>query len=67
MQAHAGDSGVYVRSMATRGQLGGLARATGDAVLVLDAAGHDVVVIETVGVWARERSISPGRRTSRSS
>ena len=38
MQAHAGDSGVYVRSMATRGHLGGLARATGDAVLVLEPA-----------------------------
>ena len=58
MQAHAGDSGVYVRSMATRGHLGGLARATGDAVLVLDAAGHDVVVIETVGVGQGEVDIA---------
>ncbi len=58
MQAHAGDSGVYVRSMATRGHLGGLAQATGDAVLVLDAAGHDVVVIETVGVGQGEVDIA---------
>ena len=58
MQTHAGDSGVYVRSMATRGHLGGLARATGDAVLVLDAAGHDVVVIETVGVGQGEVDIA---------
>ncbi|HEY6212910.1 MAG TPA: hypothetical protein VIW45_11525, partial [Vicinamibacterales bacterium] len=43
MQAHAGDEGVFIRSMATRGHLGGLARATGDAALVLDAAGKDVV------------------------
>ena len=50
MQTHAADSGVFIRSMATRGHLGGLSRATGDAVLVLDAAGRDVVIIETVGV-----------------
>jgi LAO/AO transport system kinase len=57
MQAHAGDSGVFIRSMATRGHLGGLARATGDAALVLDAAGKDVVVIETVGVGQDEVEI----------
>jgi LAO/AO transport system kinase len=50
MQTHAGDEGVFIRSMATRGHLGGLARATGDAALVLDAAGKEVVIIETVGV-----------------
>src|SRR5262249_14148307 len=50
MQAHAQDEGVFIRSMATRGHLGGLARATGDAALVLDAAGTDIIVIETVGV-----------------
>jgi len=55
--AHAGDAGVFVRSMATRGQLGGLARATGDAALVLDAAGRDVVIIETVGVGQGEVDI----------
>jgi len=48
---------VFIRSMATRGHLGGLARATGDAVLVLDAAGMDVVIIETVGVGQDEVDI----------
>ena len=57
MQAHAGDPGVFIRSMATRGHLGGLARATGDAALVLDAAGTDVVLIETVGVGQDEIDI----------
>jgi LAO/AO transport system kinase len=57
MQAHAGDAGVFIRSMATRGQLGGLARATSDAALVLDAAGRDLVVIETVGVGQDEIDI----------
>jgi LAO/AO transport system kinase len=50
MQTHALDTGVYIRSMATRGQRGGLARATRESVLVLDAAGFDVVLIETIGV-----------------
>jgi LAO/AO transport system kinase len=54
MQAHAGDAGVFIRSMATRGHLGGLARATGEVALVLDAAGKDVVLIETVGVGQDE-------------
>jgi LAO/AO transport system kinase len=57
MQTHTGDPGVFIRSMATRGDLGGLARATGDAVLVLDAAGFDVVFIETVGVGQDEVEI----------
>jgi LAO/AO transport system kinase len=57
MQSHASDEGVFIRSMATRGHLGGLARATGDAVLVLDAAGKDVIVIETVGVGQDEVDI----------
>jgi putative protein kinase ArgK-like GTPase of G3E family len=57
MQSHAADEGVFIRSMATRGHLGGLARATGDAALVLDAAGKDVVVIETVGVGQDEVDI----------
>ena len=48
------DPGVFIRSMATRGSLGGLARATSDAVDVLDAAGFDVVLIETVGVGQDE-------------
>jgi LAO/AO transport system kinase len=57
MQAHAGDADVFIRSMATRGHLGGLARATGDAALVLDAAGKDVIIIETVGVGQDEVDI----------
>lgn len=57
MQTHAADEGVFIRSMATRGHLGGLSRATGDAVLMLDAAGRDVVVIETVGVGQDEVDI----------
>ena len=58
MQAHAQDSGVFIRSMATRGHLGGLARATTDAALVLDAAGKDFVAIETVGVGQDEVEIA---------
>jgi LAO/AO transport system kinase len=57
MQAHAGDAGVFIRSMATRGHLGGLARATHEAAQVLDAAGYDWVVIETVGVGQDEVDI----------
>ena len=57
MQAHAGDTGVFIRSMATRGHLGGLARATGEVALVLDAGGKDLVLIETVGVGQDEIEI----------
>jgi LAO/AO transport system kinase len=57
MQSQAGDDGVYIRSMATRGHLGGLARATHEAAYVLDAAGKDWVVIETVGVGQDEVDI----------
>jgi LAO/AO transport system kinase len=57
MQAHASDPGVFIRSMATRGHLGGLARATADAALVLDAAGLDIILIETVGVGQDEIEI----------
>ena len=57
MQAHAGDDGVFIRSMATRGHLGGLARATSEAALVLDASGKDIVIIETVGVGQDEVDI----------
>lgn len=57
MGAHFGDDGVFIRSMATRGHLGGLARATSDVALVLDAAGKDVVIIETVGVGQDEVDI----------
>jgi LAO/AO transport system kinase len=57
MNAHHGDEGVFIRSMATRGHLGGLARATSDVALVFDAAGKDVVIIETVGVGQDEVDI----------
>lgn len=57
MQEHATDENIYIRSMATRGALGGLARATGDAALVLDAAGKDLILIETVGVGQDEVDI----------
>ena len=58
MQDHAGDGGVYIRSMASRGHLGGLAWATPQALRVLDAAGCDVVLIETVGVGQSELEIA---------
>ncbi len=57
MQGHAADEGIFIRSMATRGYLGGLAQATGDATLLLDAAGKDVILIETVGVGQGEIEI----------
>ncbi len=57
MHGHASDPGVFIRSMATRGHLGGLSRATGDAALVLDAAGKDIIIIETVGVGQDEVDI----------
>ena len=58
MQDHALDPGVFIRSLATRGQLGGLSRATSDCARVLDAMGKDVVLIETVGVGQDEVEIS---------
>jgi LAO/AO transport system kinase len=57
MQAHASDAGVFIRSMATRGHLGGVARATSEVALVLDAAGTEIVLIETVGVGQDEVDI----------
>src|ERR1700757_5164338 len=57
MQGHAGDTGVFIRSMATRGFLGGLARATAEVALLLDAAGKHQVLIETVGVGQDEVDI----------
>jgi LAO/AO transport system kinase len=57
MQDHYGDPGIYIRSMATRGSLGGLARATADAATVLDASGRDLIMIETVGVGQDEVDI----------
>jgi LAO/AO transport system kinase len=58
MQSHATDRGVFIRSMATRGHLGGLALAAPEAVRVLDASGADVVVIETVGVGQAEVEVA---------
>lgn len=58
MQEHHSDPGVFIRSMATRGQLGGLARTTFDLVLLLDAAGFDVILIETVGIGQDEVDIA---------
>lgn len=58
MQGHASDSGVFIRSMATRGSLGGLSQATSDAALLLDAAGKHFVLIETVGVGQGEVEIA---------
>jgi LAO/AO transport system kinase len=57
MQGHAGDAGMFIRSMATRGFLGGLARATAEVALLLDAAGKQEVLIETVGVGQDEIDI----------
>jgi LAO/AO transport system kinase len=57
MQDHHSDPGIYIRSMATRGSLGGLARATADAATVLDASGRDLIMIETVGVGQDEVDI----------
>jgi GTPase len=58
MQEHATDDGVFIRSMASRGHLGGLAAATPRAVRVLDAAGFDVIIVETVGVGQAEVAIA---------
>ena len=57
MQEHFADPGIYIRSMATRGSLGGLARSTGDVATVLDASGRDLILIETVGVGQDEVDI----------
>jgi LAO/AO transport system kinase len=58
MQEHHADPGVFIRSMATRGWLGGLARATTEMAMLLDAAGRDVVLVETVGVGQDEVEIA---------
>jgi len=64
MRDLAGDPGVFIRSMATRGSLGGLARATGDVVKVLDAAGFEVVLVETVGVGQAEVDVARTAHTT---
>lgn len=58
MQGHATDDGVFIRSMATRGALGGLARTTAAALTVLDASGKDILIVETVGVGQDEVDIA---------
>jgi LAO/AO transport system kinase len=58
MQEHATDDGVFIRSMASRGHLGGLAAATPQAIRVLDAAGFELIIIETVGVGQAEVAIA---------
>ena len=57
MQRHSGDAGVFIRSMASRNGVGGLAPATRDVIRALDAAGRDVVIVETVGVGQVELQV----------
>ena len=64
MQAHATDPGVFIRSMATRGHLGGMALAAPEAIRVLDAAGHDLVIVETVGVGQAEVDVAAATDTT---
>ena len=64
MRDLAGDPGVFIRSMATRGSLGGLARATADVILILDAAGFDRILVETVGVGQAEVEIASAAHTT---
>lgn len=64
MQRHFLDEGVFIRSVATRGQLGGISRSTAESVLVLDAAGFDVVIIETVGVGQDELEVTRHAHTT---
>jgi len=54
MMRHSIDSGIYIRSMATRGHLGGLAKASGEAIAILEASGKDIILVETVGVGQDE-------------
>lgn len=64
MQEHAVDDGVFIRSLATRGNLGGLSRATGDCIRVMDAMGLDVILVETVGVGQDEIDIAQMAHTT---
>ncbi len=63
MQNLSTDEGIFIRSMASRGQLGGLARATGDAIKVLDAFGRDLIMVETVGAGQSEVEIARAAHT----
>ena len=64
MQSLGGDPGIFIRSMASRGRLGGIARATGDAIDLLDAAGFDIVIVETVGAGQGEVEIANAAHTT---
>jgi LAO/AO transport system kinase len=64
MQKHFLDEGVFIRSMATRGKFGGLTRSTADAIIVLDAMGKDVIIVETVGVGQDEVDIAHSAHTT---
>jgi LAO/AO transport system kinase len=64
MQDHAVDPGVFIRSMATRGHLGGIALAAPEAVRILDAAGYDVILVETVGVGQAEVDVAAATDTA---
>ncbi len=64
MQDHATDPGVFIRSMATRGHLGGMALATPEAVRILEAAGFDLVIVETVGVGQAEVDVASATDTT---
>jgi LAO/AO transport system kinase len=64
MQELAGDAGVFIRSMASRGHLGGLAQATGDVVKLLDAAGYAIVIVETVGAGQSEVEVAGAAHTT---
>jgi LAO/AO transport system kinase len=64
MQRHATDEGVFIRSLATRGHLGGLSRSTSEIVSVLDAMGYDVVIVETVGVGQDEVDVVSQAQTA---
>lgn len=64
MQKHFMDEGVFIRSMATRGHFGGLTRSTADAIIVLDAMGKDVIIVETVGVGQDEVDIVHSAHTT---
>jgi len=64
MQRHASDAGVFIRSLATRGALGGLSRSARDVVRVLDAWGADVVLVETVGVGQDELEVTRSAHTT---
>jgi LAO/AO transport system kinase len=64
MQPLGGDAGIFIRSMASRGRLGGIARATGDTIDLLDAAGFDMVIVETVGAGQGEVEIASAAHTT---